>query len=250
MKLLNHICWLVLSVMLFWSCEKNNNKERPLKTDYSHRPKIVICPLNAYSSLSFRVLTSRNGRGEIVQQIEWIEWQVADPKIGFKNTSVQQLESKIEDAFSLSGMIMFEEEHYYCCYAGVSGPLKIYADVDIAGHPAGEDISDLFVVSPGYEMLVSVKYPEMEPVHYFGYIENHRIYSKFRVPINEYFAEGSSPLMSVSGGCVLGVIDGYESLMDEILSGTKALHFELPVTGINSDGEEEFRVLTGTIDNA
>ena len=258
MKTIKKFSLFLLSICLVASCVKNGidvsddtmaqNNKGSTGEGFSYRPVIVISPIDAFpTTLSFRVFKNYTHYGKVLKsRYQEITWEVKNPKMGFNsNVLDEKMASYLEDIFSISGMVLFEPHWFYCCYAGVSGPIKIYADTDIDGYQAGEDLSDLFAVSPAYEQLVGTTYPEMKTLHFFAERDQY-----VEVPVKEYFAVGTAPLISISYGCVLHTIDGFEYLMEDILDGKLILHFELPITGINSDGEEESRVLTGTIDNA
>lgn len=248
------LCWISCVTV---DDDVNDNKQENYRSEspdgdyFTHRPIITISPIDAFpSSLSFELNISRNGKGEIVDRIQYIDWSVNNKDLDFRVFPVEEMERKIEDGIEHSGLSMFLDlEHFYCCLAGVSKHIRIYADEDIDSFSAGENISHLFVVSPEYETLANVVYPEMTPVHMFGEIVDHRPRQLSKIPITEYFSVGTSPLMPISYGCSLDTVDGYENLQEQILDGLVTLHFEIPVIGVNSNGEEESRILTGTISN-
>ena len=217
---------------------------------YSYRPDIRIRPIDSFmSSLILTVSEGHNGIGEIVYRNQMLDWCIQNRDLQFKDLAVNDMETGLETEFEKSALILFEIGQYYCCMAGVSAPIKIYSDTDVDGYTAGQDLSDLFVVNPANpdQGLANVKYPEMTPVKVFGEIKDQRVQYDTNVPIKEYFTVGTSPLMSISSGCILSASEGHESLTQNLLDGSLTLHFELPIIGINSKGQEESCVLTGTI---
>ena len=258
MLYLKNAVLIILCTFLSISCAKQANaakeKEVVINKDdkqraeegYSYRPDIVLCPLDAFfPSLTLTVFEGHNGLGEIVYRDQMLDWSVQNRDLQFKDFAVNDMETGLETEFEKSALILFEIGQYYCCMAGVSAPIKIYSDTDVDGYTAGQDLSDLFVVNPANpdQGLANVKYPEMTPVKVFGEIKDQRVQYDTNVPIKEYFTVGTSPLMSVSFGCILSTVGGHENL----LNGEITLHFELPVVGINSEGQEESKVITGTI---
>ena len=243
--------FLLLCLFLGVSCtnktaaDKEEDNRNLVGEKYSYRPDIRIRPIDAFlSSLTLTVSEGHNGSGEIVYRDQMLDWSIQNRDLQFKDFAVNDMETGLETEFEKSALILFEIGQYYCCMAGVSAPIKIYSDTDVEGYTAGQDLSDLFVVNPANpdQGLSNVKYPEMTPVKVFGERKDHRVQFYTSVPIKEYFAVGTSPLMSVSG-CILSTVGGHENL----LNGDVTLHFELPVIGINSKGQEEACVLTGTI---
>ena len=232
------------------SCVPNDSKEEGEEgyqyigqgEYYSYRTKIIISPINAFSpSLYCEVLKITNGFGEDIARVLLIDWRIENMKLGFEDSSVSTIETKLEDAFEQLHCHLFEEMMYFCCLAGVSQPIRIYADEDIDGYPAGEDLSDLFVISTlsAETYLANVKYPGMDNLNVFG--DSPELDQVIKAPVKEYFSIGTAPLLNVSGVLALCPIDGYEYLTD----GSHKIHVELPVIGINSAGEEESRVLKG-----
>lgn len=232
------------------SCVPNDSKEEGEKSHqyieqeeyYSYKTKIIISPINAFApSLYCEVLKIANGLGEEKARVLLINWRIESRNLGFEDFSVSTIETKLEDAFAQLHCHLFEEMMYFCCLAGVSQPIRIYAEEDIDGYPAGEDLSDLFIISTFDSdlYLANVKYPEMDALNVFG--DSPGLHQVIKAPVKEYFSTGTTPLMDLSGALVLSTIDGYEYLTD----GSHKIHVELPVIGINSAGEEESRVLKG-----
>lgn len=237
--------FLLLSLFLGISCTNKtsavtntDNEDHSLVGEkYSYRPDIIISPLDAFlPSLGF-------------SQEQVLDWSLQDRNLRFTDFSVNEIETGLEAEIEKSALILFEVGHHYCCMAGVSEPIKIFADMDVEGYAAGQDLSELFVVKSANPDagLVNVKYPEMTPVKIFGEIKDRRVKFSTSIPIKEYFAVGTSPLMSISSGCILSASEGHESLTQNLLDGSLTLHFELPIIGINSKGQDESCVLTGTI---
>lgn len=232
------------------SCAKSDSEEQEEAVYYpqgnygwSYKPNITISPINAFApSLTIGALTVTNGFGEEIFRQIIIDWRIEKITLGFENTSVSAIENKLEEAFSQSHCHSFcSEDMFFCCLAGVSQPIRIYADEDIDGYPAGEDLSDLFFISTfdGDSYLANVKYPEMDNLNVFG--DSPDLHQAIKAPVKEYFSTGTAPLMSLAPYLHLCPIDGYEYLTD----GSHKIHVELPVIGINSAGEEESRVLKG-----
>lgn len=250
--------FLLLSLFLGISCTNKtsavtntDNEDHSLVGEkYSYRPDIRIRPIDSFmSSLTLTVSEGHNGIGEIVYRDQMLDWCIQNRDLQFKDFSVNEIETGLEAEIEKSALILFEIGHHYCCMAGVSEPIKIFADMDVEGYAAGQDLSELFVVKSANPDagLVNVKYPEMTPVKIFGEIKDRRVKFSTSIPIKEYFAVGTSPLMSISSGCILSASEGHESLTQNLLDGSLTLHFELPIIGINSKGQEESCVLTGTI---
>ncbi|MBQ7253377.1 MAG: hypothetical protein IJS30_01730 [Bacteroidales bacterium] len=230
---------VLILALLIGSC--HTEKEDILMTPFSYRPNLVILPINALN-MKLSVYTEQNANGYRIQRL-FLKCTNVYPRISFDNISVDKAETQLKDAIECSKLFIFDESFCVVYLAGVSDAVKIYADTDIAGYSAGEDISGLFTVSPISAFLCNVKYPDMAPLRVFGDRDNLNV----KVPVSEYFVVGTSPLMGVSFGCVLSAVEGYEMLMEQIFAGSLKLYVELPVTGINSDGEEEARVLMASI---
>lgn len=133
------------------------------------------------------------------------------------------------------------DTHLIMLYGGISGPVKVYADNEVNGRQAGEDISDLFVI---YTKGV-VHYPEMTLTvanQTSGDQEEAETeYSKMK--FCDYFSDGNVPFGVDNETTYLSAIEGYSYLID----GSVNVHFEIPITGIALDGQEKSKVLTGVI---
>lgn len=233
------------------SCAKSDGEEQEEAVYYpqgnygsTYKLDIIFSPINAFSpSLHCEVLKITNGLGEEFARMLLIDWRIDNMKLGFEDVSVSTMETKLEEAFAQlrCHLYLTEDNTFFCCLAGVSQPIRIYADEDIDGYPAGEDLSDLFFISTfdGDSYLANVKYPEMDNLNVFG--DSPDLHQAIKAPVKEYFSTGTAPLMSLAPYLHLCPIDGYEYLTD----GSHKIHIELPVIGINSAGEEESRVLKG-----
>ena len=124
-------------------------------------------------------------------------------------------------------------------YGGISGPARVYADVEVDGRPAGEDISDLFEVA----IRMMVRYPEMSLI----VNENIKQYKHLKEPyitigFSDFFTQGTVPF-SADYDTYLYTKENYSYLWDDSIT----IHIEIPVTGIDSNGEEKTVLLTGVI---
>ena len=123
-------------------------------------------------------------------------------------------------------------------YGGISGPARVYADVVVDGRPAGDDISDLFEVA----IRGMVRYPEMNLI-INEHIKQHKGDVGYcNIGFREFFTQGTVPF-SADYDTYLYPKEGYTYLID----GSTAIHIEIPVTGIDAEGQEKSVVLTGTI---
>lgn len=123
-------------------------------------------------------------------------------------------------------------------YGGISGPARVYTNVEVDGRPAGEDISDLFEVS----IRGMVRYPEMSLI-ISEHIKQHKgDVGYYSLGFREFFTQGTVPF-SADYDTYLYPKEGYSYLFD----GSTAIHIEIPVTGIDAEGQEKSVVLTGTI---
>ena len=125
-------------------------------------------------------------------------------------------------------------------YGGVSGSLRVYADDVVDGRPVGEDIADLFVV----QTRGKVSFPDMNLI-----IDEHQNSNSnkgqadyYEMSFREYFTEGIIPF-GVDYDTYLCAKEGYSYLWDDSIT----IHIEIPVTGIDAEGQEKSVVLTGTI---
>lgn len=237
------ILLIVLCAIMCGSCTQNRTEYDI--GPYSYRPEVELCPLDAFD-ICLSVFTSHNGFG-IVEQLLTLDLKIKDVNRDshFTDNKVNQIEKKLEDVISDEGLFLFEYDLYKTCLAEVSGAIKMYADKDIGSYLAGMDIAELFVVSPQYGFLANAGYPDLEQLNIFGSKDNFRV----KVPISEYFAVGTVPLMSLSDGCVLSIVEGYENLMQQIFDNSLNIYIEIPVTGINADGSEITSVLKTSLNN-
>lgn len=125
-------------------------------------------------------------------------------------------------------------------YGGISGPAIVYADVEVDGRPAGEDISDLFEIAI---RGIMVRYPEMslivnEYIKEYKHLKEPYITIGFQV----FFTQGTVPF-SADYDTYLYTKEGYSYLWDDSIT----IHIEIPVTGIDSNGDEKTVLLTGVI---
>ena len=123
-------------------------------------------------------------------------------------------------------------------YGGISGPARVYSNVEVDGRPAGEDISDLFEVS----IRGMVRYPEMSLI-ISEHIKQHKGDVGYcTLGFREFFTQGTVPF-SADYDTYLYPKEGYSYLLD----GSMTIHIEIPVKGIDTEGKEKSVVLTGII---
>jgi len=152
--------------------------------------------------------------------------------------SIAQKENDLADTLSHYGFRynVGVDTHLKVVYGGISGPARVYADVVVDGRPAGEDISDLFVVA----IRMMVRYPEM------SLIMNERIKHNgngyYGIGFSDFFTQGTVPF-SAQYDTYLYPKEGYSYLWNDSIS----IHIEIPVTGIDSNGDEKTVLLTGVI---
>ena len=132
-------------------------------------------------------------------------------------------------------------ERYFIC-AGISGEVLIDADLDVAGRKAGEDLSDLFECGAKGRIL----YPEMDIVADNHLTQGSRdgVYYNYK----DYSSISIIPLVGVDGiGDPFSVrpLKEYTNILDSPLT----LHFVIPITGLDIDGNEKSLVLTGICSN-
>ena len=132
-------------------------------------------------------------------------------------------------------------ERYFIC-AGISGAVLIYADSEVAGREAGEDLSDLFECFAKGRIL----YPEMDIVADNHLTQDSRdgVYYNYK----DYSSISIIPLVGVDGiGDPFSVrpLKEYTNILDSPLT----LHFVIPITGLDIDGNEKSLVLTGICSN-
>lgn len=208
---------------------------------FSSRPRITIKPIDAFQSY-FICDTSFRDKGKTYIRIDW---PIKNRNLNFAVSSVKDKEKELADDFERNGHMMFSvDETEFCCMAGITEPIKIYADQDIDEYISGENLSSLFTILCMHDdkVLANAPYPEMTPINVWrGYYSGPGIF----IPVSEYFAIGTSPLLYICHNALITTIDGYDHLLD----GSLTLHFELPVIGINSKGEEESIVLKGDLNS-
>lgn len=136
------------------------------------------------------------------------------------------------------------EREFIC--AGVSGDVLIYADTDVAGRQAGEDLSDLFeCVAKG-----RILYPEMDIVADDHLTQSASDQARDDAYYNykDYYSLSIIPIVGVTGIWVpLSVrpLKEYNGILDSPLT----LHFVIPITGLDIDGIEKSMVLSGVYSN-
>ncbi|MBR4736020.1 MAG: hypothetical protein IK052_08010 [Bacteroidales bacterium] len=250
MKHANLVFLISVSIILCVSCANRNESTTDeitknnytLKGDYSLRPNIEICPINAFSSsFDFGAVFNLGSKKYIP-----VSWPIESPFLRFVDDSVKEKETSLADAIEKARPTIYcVNDVYVCCFAGITSPIKIYADSDIDGYASGEDLSSLFLFcSLDNEMaLVNTIYPEFSSIQCWTRGKTHQEFHDVIIPLTEFFAVGTSPLLYLGNDTFITTIDGYESL----LNGSVSLHLELPIIGINSKGEEESRVLKGDL---
>jgi hypothetical protein len=89
---------------------------------------------------------------------------------------------------------------YGIIYAGVSAPARVYSDEDVAGRPAGENLSDLLMIHYNSQ----IKYPNMD----FA-----QIVSATEPPAIEYFgnffSDSTVPLCEIGADCFIKPVQEY-----------------------------------------
>lgn len=150
-----------------------------------------------------------------------------------------QKEKDLADTLSLYGFQYNTgcDTYLKVVYGGISGLARVYADIEVDGRPAGEDISDLFEVS----IRGMVRYPEMSLI-IDGHQKQHVDKEYHTIGFQEFFIQGTVPF-SVDDDTYLNTKDGYSYLWDDSIT----IHIEIPVTGIDAEGKEKSVILTGQI---
>lgn len=156
--------------------------------------------------------------------------------------SIAQKEKDLADTLSHYGFRynFGVDTHLQVVYGGISGPAKVYADVEVDGRPAGEDISDLFEIAI---RGIMVRYPEMSLI-VNEYIKEYKHLKEPYITIGfqDFFTQGTVPF-SADYDTYLYTKEGYSYLWDDSIT----IHIEIPVTGIDSNGDEKTVLLTGVI---
>lgn len=134
-------------------------------------------------------------------------------------------------------------ESLFIC-AGVSGQVMIYADQEVGGRKAGENLADMF------ECLTKgrIKYPEMDIIadeHLTQAAETRHEPDYVYYNYQDYY---SLPIIPIHG--VEGVFSPFmvrpSAQYSSIFESPLTLHFVIPITGVATNNNEMSVVLTGT----
>ncbi len=159
---------------------------------------------------------------------------------------LSEKEKELADSLVLLGFPQRRKGNLFkILYACISGKAKIYANQEVMGRKSGEDLSDLF----HEESLGLMRYPDMTMSLDMNYYETGGYLKITDDSYLDYFEIGTVPLWHNDWCSViiypdLMNIDFYESLFSS--NSSIVLHFEIPITGLDSNGEEKSIVLTGT----
>ena len=129
------------------------------------------------------------------------------------------------------------EVYYRMIYGGISGKVKIYSSESFAGKPAGESLDNFFIVlSEGM-----IKYPEMTLVTDKRRPVGQQLDFYFLdYSFQDYFMDGQV-LCGIDKDLTICPVDGLS------ISEFPPLTIEIPVTGLNSKGEETTVVFTAEL---
>lgn len=195
--------------------------------------KVMFIPIDAYKPVCsyFRNQVEIGLSSCLVQQEYWDQAFLQQYQFSSKN--IIQKEDQLAEAFIVNGYAYeFGESANLIpiMYGGISGPVRVYSDKTVSGREAGENLSDLFIVSS----YGRIRYPDMELIDDASHGEERRIYCLSQ-PFQEYFSLGT-----VLGFCSPNVYIHYPEGVDQ----STTLFFEIPVTGVTSSGEEKTVVFT------
>lgn len=232
---------LLLAFLLFLSCVKDGTEQRK-ERNHRHYDKIY-CEFMSIDAFNPEIQVVNRYNGTRTSFILRFKLKGNDNDFINKYRVNDELTSVKEKnlADTLSGY-RFHYDTGVDTYlkvidGGISGPVKVFADEEIDGRPAGKDLSDMFWV----HTRGIVKYPDMTLV-IDGHQSKVREAEYYMLGFKEYFSEGAVPF-AVDYDTYLDVQEGYSYLFD----GSTTIHFEIPIIGIASDGQEKSMVLKGTI---
>lgn len=144
-------------------------------------------------------------------------------------------------SYNFSFDVGVDTELYIIC-AGISGDVKVYADKDVAGRKAGEDLSDMLECFS----MGRIKYPEMTVVpdsHLIEALNQKKGPDYTYYGYKEYNSIGTIPLFGIYADAdriAVSPSKQYSSIFDEPMT----VHFVIPAIGLDKNGKEksiEFR---------
>lgn len=196
---------------------------------------VMFIPIDAYGQefsyyrnpksigLFFRPSQQENWSYELLQNYRFVDEEINQKEQLLANTFIKY-GYDLEFGVGVGGVFL------PIMYGGISGPVRVYSDNNVAGKEPGEDLSEFLNVIT----LGRIVYPEMELVddESHGYEKE---VSYFAQPFSEYFSFGTVP--------------GFDSpnftvVFPENMDDSTTLYFEIPVTGVTSSGEEKTVVFT------
>lgn len=239
--------WITLfALILLVSCNPNESKN---DDENSHRPgREMAYKFIAVDALSPELQTTYySGGGGVISL--WMDLKASTFEFKQKNILTndwaQAKEDHLRKEMKTIGLyehpIEGDYERLFIC-AGVSGDVIIYADEIIGDLKAGEDLSDLFECAAKGR----IKYPEMDIIEdqiLLEAIKEEKYPYYVWYNYNEYFSEKIIPLCGT---------DGYVNPLElrvkqdpHFFDVPHTLHFVIPITGLDKEGNEKSMVLTG-----
>ena len=242
----NQIIIAILSIVTVISCKTGgeeiindyDGRTKGIEREYkflsidSFKPELIVGYYSAYGFFNLSLNCRGTSSAEIEKYTLKGEWAEEKGK---------HLREELKKYGLYEAVIEGDFERFFIC-AGVSGEVLIYADSDVAGRKAGEDLSDLFECFAKGRIL----YPEMEIVADNHLTQGSRdgVYYNYR----DYSSISIIPLVGVDGiwsSFSVRPLKEYLYILDSPLT----LHFVIPITGLDIDGNEKSVVLTGTCSN-